>query len=63
MVKGEKAEGLIFDFWVFSGIVCMRELQGSPVIDIDHESDIRFYLSDGSIKLDLISCSSFELIF
>ena len=40
LVKEKKAEGLIFDFWVFNIIICMRELQDSCVINIRHESDI-----------------------
>ena len=40
LVKKKKAEGLIFDFWVFNGTIRMRELQDSPVTNITHESDI-----------------------
>ena len=40
LVKEKKAEGLIFYFWVFNGIIRMRELQDSRVINITHESDI-----------------------
>ena len=40
LVKEKKAEGLIFDFWVLNGIVRMKELQDSRVINITHESDI-----------------------
>ena len=40
LVKEKKAEGLIFDFWVFNGAIRMRELQDSSVINITHESDI-----------------------
>ena len=29
LVKEKKAEGLIFDFWVFNGTIRMRELQDS----------------------------------
>ena len=40
LVKEKKAEGLIFDFWVFNRTIRMRELQDSRVINITHESDI-----------------------
>ena len=40
LVKEKKAEGLIFDFWIFNGTIRMRELQDSRVINITHESDI-----------------------
>ena len=40
LVKEKKAEGLIFDFWVFNGTIRMTELQDSRVINVRHESDI-----------------------
>ena len=40
LVKEKKAEGLIFDFWVFNGTIRMRELQDSRVTNITHKSDI-----------------------
>ena len=40
LVKEKKADGLIFDFWVFNGTILMRELQVSCVINIIEESDI-----------------------
>ena len=40
LVKEKKAEGLIFDFWIFNGTIRMRELQDSRVINFTHESDI-----------------------
>ena len=40
LVKEKKADGLIFDFWVFNGTILMRELQDSCVINITQESDI-----------------------
>ena len=40
LVKEKKAEGLIFYFSVFNGIIRMRELQDSHVINVRHESDI-----------------------
>ena len=52
LVKEKKSEGLIFNFWIFNGIIRMRELQ-----------DSRFYLSDISVILDLISYLLFTLIF
>ena len=40
LVKEKKAEGLIFDCWVFNGTIRMSELQDSRVINITHEPDI-----------------------
>ena len=40
LVKEKKAEGLIFDCWVFNGTILMSELQDSRVINITHEPDI-----------------------
>ena len=40
LVKEKKAEGLIFDFWVFNGTIRVREMQDSRVINITYESDI-----------------------
>ena len=40
LVKEKKTEGLIVDFRVFNGTICMRELQDSCVINITHESNI-----------------------
>ena len=46
LVKEKKAEGLIFDFWVFNGTIRMRELQDSRVINITHESDIWYFFGN-----------------
>ena len=48
LVKEKKAEGLIFDFWIFNGTIRMRELQDSRVINITHESDTWYYFSNFS---------------
>ena len=54
LVKEKKAEGLIFDFWVFNGTILMRELQDSPVINITHESDIWYFFGNFLDKSSLL---------
>ena len=40
LVTEKKPEGIIYDFWVFNGIIRIRQLQDLPVVGITHESDI-----------------------
>ena len=59
LFKEKKAEGLIFDFWVFNGTICMRELQDSRVIIISHESDIWYFFSNFLDKTSLLGSFAF----
>ena len=45
LIKEKKAEGLMFDFWVFNETIHMRELQESRVINITQEFDIWYFFN------------------
>ena len=59
LVKEKKAEGLIFDFWVFNVTIRVREMQDSRVINITYESDIWYFFGIFLDKTSLLRSLAF----